>query len=358
MLNALEYLFLLRYNLLLLVVFHAIVWLSLKPSSPLAPMIRGMFELTPRRAGAVTAGAAMFACELVLMSDMVLQFAPLRFGIEEVPEWPFYVIASIASLGVLGLAVRLVREGFRPLANAIWVSLGIVFAVGVAWGVDYVKDFLPCQDLLTAAFRFSKDGYLDMGGQIFSAHSMLVYVGLSYLLAYLVVGLWMGNRIKKFETLKKPVPIPALGWVMALLLLSALVLNALSFFLDKFHVALLPVMLGVGALFYTMLGRLFIEPHTYRAFPAREHWANVVRPKPADVLKRVEGGKAVVICASGGGIHAAAWSAALLEEMERRSAKFSQHLFRSGRGGQRVGSELLPLNHAAILNSTEKSRRA
>ncbi|MBM3762525.1 MAG: DUF2029 domain-containing protein [Acidobacteria bacterium] len=35
-----------------------------------------------------------------------------------------------------------------------------------------------------------------------------------------------------------------------------------------------------------------------------------------------------------------------------------QFLFRSGRGGQRVGSELLPLNHAAILNSTEKSRRA
>ncbi|MBM3761213.1 MAG: hypothetical protein FJW36_13310 [Acidobacteria bacterium] len=33
-------------------------------------------------------------------------------------------------------------------------------------------------------------------------------------------------------------------------------------------------------------------------------------------------------------------------------------VFRSGRGGQRVGSELLPLNHAAILNSTEKSRRA
>gem|GEM_PF-2358126 len=33
-------------------------------------------------------------------------------------------------------------------------------------------------------------------------------------------------------------------------------------------------------------------------------------------------------------------------------------MFRSGRGGQRVGSELLPLNHAAILNSTEKSRRA
>lgn len=160
------------------------------------------------------------------------------------PGWPSYVIASIASLGVLGLAVRLVREGFRPLANAIWVSLGIVFAVGVAWGVDYVKDFLPRQDLLTAAFRFSKDGYLDIGGQIFSAHSMLVYVGLSYLLAYLVVGLWMGNRIKKFETLKKPVPIPALGWVMALLLLSALVLNALSFFLDKYDVALLPVVLG------------------------------------------------------------------------------------------------------------------
>lgn len=73
MLNALEYLFLLRYNLLLLVVFHAIVWLSLKPASLLAPMIRGMFELTPRRAGAVAAGAAMFACELVFMSDMVLQ---------------------------------------------------------------------------------------------------------------------------------------------------------------------------------------------------------------------------------------------------------------------------------------------
>jgi len=38
--------------------------------------------------------------------------------------------------------------------------------------------------------------------------------------------------------------------------------------------------------------------------------------------------------------------------------EFDLTVFRSGRGGQRVGSELLPLNHAAILNSTEKSRRA
>jgi|GEM_PF-2468163 len=42
----------------------------------------------------------------------------------------------------------------------------------------------------------------------------------------------------------------------------------------------------------------------------------------------------------------------------RESGSWLERLFRSGRGGQRVGSELLPLNHAAILNSTEKSRRA
>jgi hypothetical protein len=326
MFTGLEYLFLLRYNLLLLGVFHAIIWLSLKPWSPLAPMIGGMFELTPRRAGSVAAGAAMFACEVVLMSDMVLQFAPHRFGVAEAPEWPFYAIASLASLGVLGLAVRLVREGFRPLGNAIWVTVGIVFAVGVAWGVDYVKDFLPFQDLLTRLFRISKEGYLDVGGQIFSTHSMLFYVGLSYLIAYLLVGLWMGNRIKNFETLKKPVPIPALGWVMALLMLSALVLNALSFFFDKFHVALVPVALVAGAVLYATVGRLYIESHTYRAFLAPEERTKAVRPQPAEVLGRAESGKAVVICASGGGIHAAAWSAALLEEMERRSAKFAKHL--------------------------------
>ncbi|MBM3763709.1 MAG: hypothetical protein FJW36_26215 [Acidobacteria bacterium] len=46
------------------------------------------------------------------------------------------------------------------------------------------------------------------------------------------------------------------------------------------------------------------------------------------------------------------------EQVAQRLNQPLLSLFRSGRGGQRVGSELLPLNHAAILNSTEKSRRA
>jgi hypothetical protein len=113
--------------------------------------------------------------------------------------------------------------------------------------------------------------------------------------------------------------------VLAILLLGVLVLNALSFYFDKFHIALLPAVAILTVVWFRTLGGRIVEHHTYRAYSIPPDRLNLTRPTPSDLLLR-SGGKAIVVCASGGGIHAAAWAAALLGEISKRAPAFSKHL--------------------------------
>lgn len=313
LLQHLQFFFLLRYNLLLLAAFLFLL-LGSRKNGMLSTMFGGMFELTPKRAGAVAAAGSMFACFLILTSAMVYKYSPARFGSAVQPQWPIYLLAVLAVGGVLYLAFRLLHRIYTLPSVIVGISLGPFLAV---LGAN-VRNHLPTPGWIESMFRISPQGFLDSGGQVIGDHMVLFYVAGAYLIAYVAMGLWTGYRIKN----NGPLPIPALGWVMSLLLLAVLFLNALSFWLDRFHIALLPAGIVCAVLFFGTLGRWIVEHHTYRAYLLEK---TLPRPTPSEVLRRA-GGKAVVICASGGGIHAGAWAAALLGELTRRSPHFAKHV--------------------------------
>lgn len=317
---AFEYLFLLRYNLILLAAFWLIVWGS-RRGGALAPMFGGMFELSHMRAGAVAAAGSMFACFLILTSNMVIRHASARFGIAAVPDWLGYLIAVLAVAGVLALAYRLIKEAYCSPSTRIPAACGLLLGPAIAIAGFGVRDYIPVNGLLTYLFSFSPEGFLTAAGQPIVDHVILVYVAAAYFAAYLALGYWTGSRIRSGGIL----PVPSLGWVMAILLLGVLFLNAFSFYLDKFHIGLVPALFILGWLWMNTLGGRIVEHHTFRAYPIPAQRLNAKRPIPSQLLRRA-GGKAVIVCASGGGIHAAAWATALLGEISTRVPHFAKHL--------------------------------
>jgi hypothetical protein len=315
----LQYLFLLRYNVLLLVLFFAVVFLSQKGRT-LAPMLGGMFELSPKRGGAVAMVGGMFTAFLILITQVILRSAPDRFGIPAAPDIAVLFVAIPALLVLFLLASRLIREALRPTRTAMFVFVGIFCAVLVtALGV-FAKEYVSMPEIVLDLLRYSPEGYFDAHGVPVPEHITLIYVIAAYFLFYLAMGIWTGVRIKNNGNL----PISALGWLLLLLLLLLLSLNGASFYLDRFHIALVPAMF-LGAAAWSFLARKLIEPHTYRAFKIPDERRSEPRPTVRQALARA-GDKAVIVCASGGGIHAGAWAAGLLGLLHEECPAFGRHL--------------------------------
>jgi hypothetical protein len=314
-----ELLFLLRYNVLLVGVFLFVVWGS-RPKGPLAAMLGGMYELSPKRGGVVAMVATMFVAFLAMITQTLLRYAPARFGVVEGPWWLVFVILVPALVGLFLLVSRLVQCALVRSATLLTVTVGIAVGCVLALGGAWLQQFFAVPGLFVWLLQNSPEGYFDSEGKPATEHVALIYVVVLYVTVYAFLGYWTGRRIRGDGKL----PVPALGWVVQLFLLLALSLNGASFYLDKFHVALVPVFVFLISV-WGWLGRGWIEPHTYRAFSVPEERRGLPRPAVRLALEKTKG-RAVIVCASGGGIHAAAWAGAILGRLHERCPKFLERL--------------------------------
>ena len=331
-----------RFDFSLMGALAAVVWASY-PRTPLAPFLGGMFDLTPRRAGAVALGASYWLAAILLTAELWMTYGPARLGLpgrlaagRELLGVPFHagtlVLGVLAGLVVGVLLVRIavkVEPRFRQ-RTVVALVVGVLAGASTSMLAVYLGLHAP----RVAAGELAKSrllaGYLESGGDasgaVFAAGHVVAFpVGLVMLLAYVAGGVWCGVVIKQ-KSFAVPVdrvrllPVPALAWVIGLLLVLTLLLNGAAFFCDGIHVGLLPaIVLGLGA-YTATVGRRLIEPHTYRAYRQR-----TVEVQPAEVLAQ-RGDKAIVVCASGGGIHAAAWAAALLEKLAGENPSFRRRV--------------------------------
>ena len=195
-------------------------------------------------------------------------------------------------------------------------------------------------------------------GRVYSEHLVELAAAIFGLIAYVAIFFWGWSRLRHHAG---STGIPALAYLEALFLFLVMGLSAVSFYLDRWRI---PVVLTVAV--YSFLGSQFFDTdHFWLATrPATSSAAAAVggtEPSPEDQLPdgldsflaaqsrqgakevlRTGGGKPVliVVCASGGGIEAAAWTAKVLTGLQAalgQSFTRSIRLISSTSGGS-VGS--------------------
>jgi hypothetical protein len=111
------------------------------------------------------------------------------------------------------------------------------------------------------------------------------------------------------------VPLPALFYLLLLLIIFIWLLSSLTFFFDSYRVPLLIVLI----LLVCLASWSRNSDHFYRIWPARPLVApDTTDTSPGEVLTRAteDGQPVVLIAAAGGGIQAAAWTARVLTGLE------------------------------------------
>ncbi len=129
--------------------------------------------------------------------------------------------------------------------------------------------------------------------------------------------------------LRAPRAIPVIAYVAILLIVIFWTMAGIAFFADHYRIPVLT--LAVSAV---LLLNIYPAEHVFPARPLQPAEMSRDLPDPADYVRRLAYDDAgnpqpmIIITATGGGIHAAAWTATVLTELEKAfgERKFHQHI--------------------------------
>lgn len=335
--------FALRVPLLCASLIAGLAPLGAFPFSPFRGMLEGLFDVSG--IGAVWVGlAAWLAISACWISALVtLNYGPRRLpglGARPRPQGPesFHPYP--------GLALALALAPVSVLAGVLFVSEAkAAVAIGaLAGALAYAATWLPLRSfrrplmiaskplsrllaLDPAGYRDPASGHL-LAGHLFAAQFAVIFVSL-----YTTVGVAKYYALTEHRggtstgVLLLP---PSLAYVLLLIGLLALIFSGLAFFFDRYRIpVLLPWLALLSLTSLVPSADHLVETVTLPARPSLATPESILLASPTPIL----------VCASGGGIQAAAWSAAVLTGLERHSpGRFSSALqFFSGASGGSVG---------------------
>ena len=296
--------------------------------APRSTMLRGVLDVDARGLAVSTLAALLLGATASLSAVIILENGPRRFHTPEPSAWlleglvqvlgievtPLRLIVwsvGLGAAGVLILRAALSGSGGRGrrfasvlAGTAAFALLATLPAAGVSRGQ------LP-DEVLATALRYSPDGYVDAStGRLFAGHTYASLFLLLSAMVYVAVGGW------RYVLLRRGTPtryFPTLACLLLLGMSLCWLLGGIGFFFDRFHVpVLLPVLMW--------LALTAQSPFSDHYFAARFTPAAPAPPSPADVLGACPYDSAIVVCASGGGIHQAAWSTRVLCGLQERLA--------------------------------------
>ncbi len=155
-------------------------------------------------------------------------------------------------------------------------------------------------------------GYVDEHGHVLDAH-----VGMAAVFGGLFVCYLWGYEGWYPGVERAWLIPPTIGFVLMLVALLTALLSGITFFLDRFRI---PLLAGI-ALSLWLIDAWRDTDHYYEVFPAREG-AEVSLPDARDTLAAWSDGEPgrpiVIVCAEGGGIQAASWTARALTGLHGR----------------------------------------
>ncbi|MDV6343306.1 hypothetical protein [Nitrosomonas sp. Is37] len=377
--ETLQYLFYLRVPLIsgALLFMLPIICIYLLPS-----MLGNLFVLKNKwRMSLVIPGAVATGLGIVIIGGIIGTNAAARFNVSPCPlleallqddaltPYLFALILAFptawAAYWSSGPASKEMSNTDRKIGVVIGSILSLLLMGAIYWArtgetVSWVSDMLlMIISILPSEARAGlvKDDQLTPG--LVTASAFLAVSTILYLIGLLLYR----PKIKKDRW-----QLPALSYVLGLLLIFSFLFGLLTFVLDYYRVPVLLSFLAVSALAY----KLWKVDHYYDIRPTPTE-----PPKPDDFIGALKERLAhqqgrrtlVVVCASGGGIQAAGWTSMVLTGLQKRLGKdFTQAigLISSVSGGSvgtlhfldRFGNEGAPEDSElnAIFNaSTEDS---
>ncbi len=334
-----QYCYYLRFHLLLSVLWLAIVYLS-GPQRALAGMLGGVFHVQGRRLLIVSFTGTLLFFSLVATADLVFRYGPERFytsalwggdvnlffvSLEQ--ETLVFALLPFAAWAVL--LFRLFRAGgaasYAPVLGGVCLTVGAAIVAIVNKG-----QLTIFHRLARLLFGWTPQGYFDPAQDyqlLHPGHLTAAGVFVVCLAAYSLAGFATGFRIKRRHKVLADspgeLPVPTLAWILSLLVVATWLLSSLAFFSDCFPYSVLVNLILLLVLLGRTISRFTKDPHTYRAFP------KVQAGDPATAAEILAGrgrSRAIVVCASGGGIHAGAWAAAILDRLSEIAPGFREHV--------------------------------
>ena len=363
----LVYLYLLRVPLLIWLVLVSFPFLAIY--SPLSSLFENLFMLDATACFLVTVASVVLAWSILLTARLVLLNGEQRFG---TVQWWTQDELGTASVLFMALsaapmvAVQFLRlDEFQLHDAALWwnvaaIAAGVLCAYLLAFialvlavlaapaSTQHAAGTFPAPAILKSMLDWA-DGrslfpaawYTRVGSWVMQRVPIDIRTGyidarpepnpgyglpwsgqwLVFWFAVATFALYFAIDIYKKTHLDQPSSIPALGYVLLLLLNVNWLLAFATFFLDRFRVPLL-IPLGILAILGTYATS---SDHFYKVQSGVPH--NMIFPAQA-IAARIQQGKPVIVVATaGGGIQAAAWTARVLTGLQHESLQWGKARF-------------------------------
>jgi hypothetical protein len=299
-------------------------------------LLRNLFVLAPREILFVSWLATLTSWVVEITIEVILRYAPLRFQVEPFPvapwirhgrvvlfallAWPMIgtAVAGIALAALSLLAAAVIRVLLRDPAEP---PPSLLLPVRPRWLDEIPALRSPRPPPPAPADGGHGHGYVNPAtarfrpGHLMGASFFAITAGL-YALGFFLLRPDRGSM-------------PALGYVLLILMLAGWALPGISFFLDRYRV---PVLLPLLAFSY-ISSQVFDTDHYYKLLvpkvqPAPERGGaapKVMVPSvsPGEAFRAAEaknpepGHPVVVVATTGGGITAALWTARVLTSLQR-----------------------------------------
>ena len=330
-----EYLFLLRLPLLM----AAFLLLLPKLAKDWLPaMLKNLFVLRNKwQLASVVVGAIAAGLAVVLDAAIILNNAPARFdlprwaavfGLPQVgnlPEYWQYIIAVILSLYICVTAYDLSGENptkFPKRSRLQGVLIGGSLSAGLLFLVSVTRTRLAADVPLKGALlqlvsilgKEGTAGYIDpRSRELASDHLAMLAFLLIGTVVYLAIGRFYRPEKKSYRS-----EAPALLFLLLIVTIATVLYGGATFYFDYFRVPVLFLFLVFSALTYLAFG---VNHYFHLAdFPEESRDRRLMDGEADDfeqiLEKRLQHQASertlVVVCASGGGIQAAGWTAQVL----------------------------------------------
>ncbi|MBS1830463.1 MAG: patatin-like phospholipase family protein [Acidobacteria bacterium] len=339
------YLYLLRVQILGTVFLIVFPILALAPSLLSYPLLHGIFDVAPPDLRWAAMQLFILAGALIVISRAVFLRGPARFGIppaSALAQFLFSVYCAGATVALLLPLFLHARGSFSDrvvailtglAAGAVSVVLGVMLGRKVAtWATRWMSKF---------ASRFGP-GYREADD-----------VAPEHVLAALYWLIFLGFYLLSVIEVRQP---STLSSILDLLFVVVYFLAGAAFFFDRWRI---PFLIPVSAL--PVVFSYFANADSF--FAAQP--AAVQSVEPYQVLHATASDTAVIVCAQGGGIQAAAWTAQVLTSLDEQvNLKFAPMVrLISGVSGGALGAMYVAAgyqdgkltNHESIRGAAEAS---
>ncbi|MDZ7958745.1 MAG: hypothetical protein RMY34_12835 [Aulosira sp. DedQUE10] len=286
-------------------------------------VLRSKWQLAAVIVSAIAAGIAV-----VLVASIILHNAPARFGVPaalEISEFWQYAIAIALSAYICLVTIDLSGEKLNPDEIKWGTSVGVVFSIGVVIFTSTLRNWLGANAFFkeTAANLFSMikhgvEGYINLqNNELTAGHLTAIAFLLVGAVIYIAVGLILNPESKSVRP-----EAPSLFYLLLIISMTTLFYGGASFYLDYFRVPVFIILLLFSGLTYYAFG----VDHYFNLEPLKENQENkqAINSDAAQFkqvldtrLQHQTGERTlVIVCASGGGIQAAGWTAQVLTGLQ------------------------------------------